>query len=149
MTERHFNWLADLAIVAAVVAIAVIVLSPSGSIWAGGDVGRHLSQQETWIVHGVLFVALGFPIAVRLTAASRTVATLAKLTLALLLLALLGGLAESAQTEIASRSASYGDWAADTIGAAFGLWLGAVIARPLMLLVVRDEAAVIQRPTSE
>ncbi len=141
MTERHFNWLADLAIIAAVAAITVIVLSPSGSIWAGGNVGRHLSQQQTWIVHGVLFLGLGFLVAVRLAAADRTAATFAKLTLALVLLALLGGLAESAQTEIASRSASYGDWGADTIGAAFGLWLGAIIARPLMLLVVRDEAA--------
>lgn len=142
MTERHFNWLADLAIVAAVVVIAVIVLSPSGSIWAGGSVGRHLSSQETWIVHGVLFVGLGFLVAVRLTAADRTTATYAKLTLALVLLALLGGLAESAQLEIASRSASYGDWAADTIGAAFGLWLGAMIARPLMLRITRNSIAV-------
>ena len=140
MTERHFNWLADLAIVAAVIAITIIVVSPSGSIWAGGDFGRHLSQQQTWIVHGVLFLGLGFLVAVRFAAADRTTATFGKLTLALVLLPLLGGLAESAQLEIPSRSASYGDWAADTIGAAFGLWLGAMIARPLMLLVVRDEA---------
>jgi hypothetical protein len=47
MTERHFNWLADFTIVTAVIAISMIVLSPSGSIWAGGNFGRHLSQQQT------------------------------------------------------------------------------------------------------
>lgn len=141
MTERRFNWLTDLAIVAAVVAIAVIVLSPSGSIWAGGSFGRHLSPQETWIVHGLLFVGLGALVALRLAAGDRSTATIVRLTLALVLLALLGALAESAQVQIASRSASYGDWAADTIGAAFGLWLGAITARPLMLRLSRNSIA--------
>jgi VanZ family protein len=100
-------------------------------------------------VHGVLFLSLGFLIAVRIAAADRITAIFAKLTLALVLLVLLGGLAESAQMGIASRSASYGDWTADTIGAAFGLWLGSIIARSLMLLVVHDEATVAQRSTSE
>jgi len=43
MTERHFHWLTDLAILASI----IIVLSPFGSFWAGGDLGRHLSQQQT------------------------------------------------------------------------------------------------------
>ena len=138
MTERHFHWLADLAILASIITIIVIVLSPSGSFWAGGDLGRHLSQQQTWFVHGALFTGLGFFIAVRFAAAGPTTAMLARLTLALLLLTLLGGIVEAAQLRVASRSASYGDWAGDTIGAALGIWLGAIIARPLMLAVIRD-----------
>ena len=141
MTERQFRLLADLAILVAAIAIAVIVLSPSGSFWAGGERGRHLSHQQTWILHGLLFASLGFVIAVRLAATGRTATTMTKLMIALLLLTLLGGLAELAQLQIHSRSASYGDWIGDTIGAGIGLWIGALVAHPLMLLVTHDEPA--------
>ena len=137
MTQRQFTLLADLAILGAAVTIAFVVLSPSGSILAGGERGQHLSQQQTWIVHGLLFAGLGFTLAVRLAAAGRSGATLAKLVVALLLLASVGALAEAAQLRIDTRSASYGDWVADTVGAALGLWIGGITAHPLMLLLTR------------
>lgn len=137
MSDRQFRLFADLAIIGTVIVIALIVLSPSGSFLAGGERGQHLSQQQTWVVHAVLFAGLGIVIGVRIAAAGRSVLVIAALVVALLLLTVLGALAEAAQLQVDSRSASYGDWVSDTIGAAAGLWIGAVIARPLMLLITR------------
>jgi hypothetical protein len=133
MTERQFRLLTDLAILSTAIAIALIVLSPSGSVLAGGDWGRRLSQAQTWVVHGLMFGGLGFVIALRVASSGRSLATLAKIIVAMLLLALLGGLVEAAQLGVDTRSASYGDWMGDTIGAAMGLWIGAGSARPLLL----------------
>lgn len=138
MTQQQFRLLADLAIVGALITIALIVLSPSGSLLAGGEAGRALSQQQTWIVHSLLFGGVGFLIAVRLAHGDRGTAALLVLVVALLLLSALGALAEIAQLQIDSRSASYGDWVGDTIGSAIGLWLGALTARPLMLAITRS-----------
>ena len=137
MTERQFKLLADAAIVATLIAIALIVLSPSGSLLAGGAIGQRLTQQETWLVHGTLFAGLGFVLAVRVAYGDRGTMTLVVLVVALLLLSLLGGLAEVAQLQIDSRSANYGDWVGDSIGSAVGLWTGALTARPLMLALTR------------
>ena len=137
MTERQFRLLTDLAILGAAITIALIVLSPSGSVLAGGERGRELSQAQTWIIHGLMFGGLGFVIALRVACTGRSLATLAKIIVAMLLLALLGALVEAMQLRVDTRSASYGDWMGDTIGAAIGLWIGAVFARPLMLRLTR------------
>lgn len=137
MTERQFRLLTDLAILSAAITIALIVLSPSGSVPAGGEWGRRLSQTQTWMVHGLMFGGLGFVIALRVASGVRSLATLAKIIVAMLLLALLGALIEAAQLRVDTRSASYGDWMGDTIGAAIGLWIGAMSARPLLLRLTR------------
>jgi len=137
MTEHQFKLLADIAILGAVIAIALIVLSPSGSTLAGGERGRELSQAQTWVVHGLMFGGLGFVLAVRIAANGAGAGTLARITFALLLLALLGGVVEAAQLRVDSRSASYGDWVGDVVGSAIGLWLGSMLGRPLMLLMTR------------
>ena len=137
MTEHQFKLLADIAILGAVIAIALIVVRPAGSTLAGGERGREGSHAQTWAVHGLMFGGLGFVLAVRIAANGAGAGTLARITFALLLLALLGGVVEAAQLRVDSRSASYGDWVGDVVGSAIGLWLGSMLGRPLMLLMTR------------
>jgi len=148
VSERQYRWLLVLAIVVTFVAMLVIVLSPSGSTGAGGEWGRGLSREQSWVIHAVMFGGWGLLISLWMATDDEGGLGLARLALAAIVLAIVGALFEAAQTHVESRSASTGDWVSDMLGGALGLAGGAIAGQPVMSMVTRRASSTPPQPPS-
>ena len=139
MTRSQVATLSTFAVVALLAAIVLIVLSPSGSLFAGGERFRHLRQEESWLIHAAMFGAFGAAIGTRLAAPLPSLLRPGWVLAVLVTIAVFAAVSELAQLEVPSRGASLGDWVADMTGAAAGLWIAARVAPPVIEVITVDQ----------
>lgn len=140
MSRSQVQGVANVALISAVAGIAIAVLFPSTSVGDIDDRMQSISEHQSWAIHAVLFAGLGMTVSFRLAAALPSRLTPAWLAAAALLIVIYATAGELAQLQVVGRSAAFGDWAADLIGALFGLTIAAALGPAVVGWLVRERA---------
>lgn len=132
MSRSQLELITSVGLFCVVAGILIAVLLPAGSLGASDGRLRSLSEEQSWIVHGILFTTLGLAVGLRLAAAGAHRITANGLLAAALLIVGFATLSEIAQLQVDGRNAAIGDWMADLIGTAVGLTLAASLGPPII-----------------
>lgn len=125
MSRHQLIALCNVALLAVVAAIIVVVMLPAGLLGSPDGPVRSLSERQSWFIHGSLFAMFGLVVGIRLAAPIPAWLTPGWLMVALAAIVCLATGTEFAQTQIDGRNASLGDWMADLTGALCGLAIAA------------------------
>ena len=130
MPRSQIETLTSAALLCVIAGILVAVLLPATSLGDEGSALRSLSQEESWVVHAMLFSALGLTVGLRLAAADPRRTTTNWVVASVVLIAAFATATEVAQLGAEGRTPSVGDWIADLIGMAIGLTIAARYGPP-------------------